>query len=257
MEQSCRHCCVKIENLNVEINGNSILKNVHLHTDCKEILSIVGPNGAGKTTLLKAILGEVPYSGDIQFQVRGSKSKNPKIGYVPQSLDFDRSTPVSVQDLIAAPLTKVPVWCGVRGNVKNRVKDVLEKFSAAHLLERTAGSLSGGELQRTLLAMAMTPTPDLLLLDEPVSAIDVKGLSLFYETITQLKKQYDISIIMVTHDLAGIAAYADRMILLNRSIVAEGSPSQILSDRKFVETFQLDLLRVARLSVSTGEKNNE
>jgi zinc transport system ATP-binding protein len=95
------------------------------------------------------------------------------------------------------------------------------------------------------------------LLDEPASAIDVKGLSLFYETITQLKKQYDISIIMVTHDLAGIAAYADRMILLNRSILAEGSPRQILSDKKLVETFQLDLLKVSRLSISTETKNHE
>jgi zinc transport system ATP-binding protein len=80
MGKSCGHCCVKIENLNVKIDGNSILKNVHLHTDCQEILSIVGPNGAGKTTLLKAILGDISYSGDIQFQVKGSITKNPKIG---------------------------------------------------------------------------------------------------------------------------------------------------------------------------------
>ena len=125
----------------------------------------------------------------------------------------------------------------------------------AHLLNHTIGSLSGGELQRALLAMAMIPIPDLLLLDEPASAIDVKGLSLFYETITQLKKQHDISIIMITHDLAGIAAYADRMILLNRSILAEGSPAQILADSKLVEAFQLDLLNVSRLSVSAGGKN--
>jgi zinc transport system ATP-binding protein len=257
MEQSCGHCCVKIENLNVEIDGNPILENVRLHTDCREILSIIGPNGAGKTTLLKAILGDIAYSGNIQFQVRGSITKNPKIGYVPQKLNFDYGVPVSVQDLIAASLTPIPVWCGIGGDIRDRIKTVLEKFSVAHLLRRTIGSLSSGELQRTLLAMAMIPTPDLLLLDEPVSAIDVKGLSLFYETITQLKKQYDISIIMVTHDLAGIAPYADRMILLNRSILAEGAPGQVLSDRKLVETFQMDLLNVSRLSISTGTKNHE
>ena len=257
MEQSCEHCCVKIENLNVKIDGNSILKNVRLHTDCKEILSIVGPNGAGKTTLLKAILGDISYSGDIQFQVKGSITKKPKIGYVPQTLSFDHGAPVSVQDLIASSLTGIPVWCGIGGNVKKKIKAVLEKFSVAHLLNHTIGSLSGGELQRVLLAMAMIPIPDLLLLDEPASAIDVKGLSLFYEIITQLKKEYDISIIMITHDLAGIAAYADRMILLNRSILAEGSPHQILSDKKLVEAFQLDLLNVSRLSIPTGTKNYE
>jgi len=257
MAQSCGHCCVKIENLNVVIDGNPILKDLHLHTNCKEILSIIGPNGAGKTTLFKVILGEIPYSGSIQFQVRGSKNKNPKIGYVPQKLNFDYSVPVSVQDLIAASLTHAPVWCGVGVGIRKRIKTVLESFSAAYLLDRPIGSLSGGELQRILLAMAMIPTPDLLLLDEPVSAIDVKGLSLFYEILTQLKKEYDISIIMVTHDLAGIAPYADRMILLNRSVLAEGTPRQILSDRKLVETFQLDLLNVSRLSISVKAKDNE
>lgn len=257
MEQSCGHCCVKIENLNVAIDGYPILENIHLHTDCKEILSIIGPNGAGKTTLLKAILGDIVYSGDIQFQVRGLKNKNPKVGYVPQKLNFDYGAPVSVQDLIAASLTHAPVWCGVGAGIRKRIKAALERFSAAHLLDRAIGSLSGGELQRILLAMAMIPTPDLLLLDEPVSAIDAKGLSLFYEIVMQLKKEYDISIIMVTHDLAGIAPYADRMILLNRSVLAEGTSREILSDRKLVETFQLDLLNVARLSISTGSKDNE
>ncbi|MFH1798275.1 MAG: metal ABC transporter ATP-binding protein [Candidatus Omnitrophota bacterium] len=248
---------MKIENLNVSIDGNRILENVHLHTDCKEILSIVGPNGAGKTTLLKAILGDTVYSGSIQFQIKGQKNQNPKIGYVPQKLNFDYGAPVSVQDLIAASLTRSPVWCGVGAGLRKRIQAALRQFSVARLIDRAVGSLSGGELQRVLLALAMIPTPDLLLLDEPVSAVDAKGLSLFYEIVTRLKKEYDISIIMVTHDLAGIAPYADRMILLNRSVLAEGSPREILSDRKLVEAFQLDLLNVARLSIFTGAKNNE
>ena len=248
MERSCGHCCVKIEGLDVTINGNSILKNVHLHTDCKEILSIVGPNGAGKTTLLKTLLNDIPYSGRIDFQIKGLKNKRPKIGYVPQKLSFNFGIPISVQDLIAASLTRSPVWCSIARDLRKKIKATLEKFSVAHLLDRMIGSLSGGELQKTLLAMAMIPVPDLLLLDEPVSAVDVKGLSLFYETVMQLKKEHDIAIIMVTHDLAGVAPYADRMILLNRSVIAEGTPRQILSDQKLIETFQLDLLNVSRLS---------
>ena len=256
MEQSCGHCCVKIEDLNVAIDGHPILENVNLHTDCKELLSIIGPNGAGKTTLLKTLLGDIPFSGKIDFQVKGLKNKNPKIGYVPQKLNFDYGSPVSVQDLIAASLTYAPVWCGIAGDIRKRIKAVLERFSVAHLLDRTIGSLSGGELQRALLAMAMIPIPDLLLLDEPVSSIDAKGLSLFYETVMPLKKEHDISVIMVTHDLAGIAPYADRMILFNRSVLAEGTPRQILSNQKLVETFQLDLLNVSRLSIPAEAKNN-
>jgi len=259
MAQSCEHCCVKIEDLSVQLGHNSILENVHLHTDCKEILAIVGPNGAGKTTLLKAILGDIAYSGHIAFQVRGALNKNPKIGYVPQKLNFDHDAPVSVRDLIAASLVPFPVWCGVTSKTQNRVKTVLEKFSVTHLRKQTVGSLSGGELQRVLLAMAMTPTPDLLLLDEPGSAIDVKGLSLFYETITRLKEEHDISIVVVTHDLAGIIPYADRMILINRSVLAEGPPREILSDKNLIETFQLSLLNISRLLIpgELNHKNNE
>ncbi|MFH0984142.1 MAG: metal ABC transporter ATP-binding protein [Candidatus Omnitrophota bacterium] len=257
MERSCGHCCLKIEGLNVAIDGHPILENVNLHTDCKELLSIIGPNGAGKTTLLRVLLGDIPYQGRINFQEKGLKKKNPRIGYVPQKLNFDYNAPVSVQDLIAASLTYAPVWCGIAGGIRKRIEAVLERFSVAHLLDRTIGSLSGGELQRVLLAMAMIPIPDLLLLDEPVSAIDVKGLSLFYETVMRLKKEHDISIVMVTHDLAGIAPYADRMILLNRSVLAEGTPRQILSDKKLVETFQLELLNVSRISLSTEGKSDE
>ena len=256
MEQLCGHCCVKIENLNVAIDGHPILENVNLHTDCKELLSVIGPNGAGKTTLLKALLGDIPFSGKIDFQVKGLKNKNPKIGYVPQKLNFDYGAPVSVQELIAASLTYAPVWCGIARSIRKRITAVLERFSVAHLLDHTIGSLSGGELQRVLLAMAMVPIPDLLLLDEPVSSIDAKGLSLFYETVMPLKKEHDISVIMVTHDLAGIAPYADRMILFNRSVLAEGTPRQILSNQKLVETFQLDLLNVSRLSIPAEVKNN-
>jgi zinc transport system ATP-binding protein len=89
--------------------------------------------------------------------------------------------------------------------------------------------------------MAMTPVPDLLLLDEPISAVDVKGISLFYEMVNSLKKQYDISIIMATHNLTGIVPYADRMILLNRTIIAEGTPQEVLSDKKMLDVFQMSL----------------
>ena len=195
-------------------------------------MAIIGPNGAGKTTLLRAIIGEIPCEGKINYLVKASPGKMPRIGYVPQKIDLDQDGPISVLDLVATTITRDPIWLGIRKNVRREAEDILKKVACEKLIDKRIGELSGGELQRVLLAMAMTPVPDLLLLDEPISAVDVKGISLFYDIVTGLKKQYDISIIMVTHNLAGIVPYADRMILLNRTIIAEGTPQEVLSDKK-------------------------
>jgi len=218
--KTCEHCCTKIDNLTVKFGDNAILDNVNLHVNCGEVVGVVGPNGAGKTTLLRTILGEVSYHGKITFRISGSVSKKPKIGYVPQKLQLDLGSPVSVTDLVASAISHHPIWAGVSKDLSERVKGVLSLFSAEHLLKRRIGELSGGELQRVLLAIAMTPEPELLLLDEPASGVDVKGLSLFYRIVDDLRKQYDIAVILVTHDLAGVSSYVDRLILLNRSVIA-------------------------------------
>ena len=247
MQNSCAHCCTKINGLGVKFADRTVLEGVNLHLNCKELLALIGPNGAGKTTLLRAILGEIPYSGEINFMVRSSPKKKPAIGYVPQKLSLDADSPISVLDLIAAAIRRCPVWLGVKRSVREEAKAVLTKFSAERLMHRRIGELSGGELQRVFLAMAMTPVPDLLLLDEPVSAVDVQGLSLFYEIVSRLKQEYDISIIMATHDLGGIAPHADRMVLINRTIIAEGTPQEVFAHKKLLETFQLSLWNISSL----------
>lgn len=247
MQNSCAHCCTKIEDLGVDFGARPVLEGVNLHLNCKELLALIGPNGAGKTTLLRAILGEIPYSGKINFLVRSAQKQRPAIGYVPQKLIFDPDSPISVLDLVAASIRRCPVWMGVRRAVREEAKESLKKFSADGLMHRRIGELSGGELQRVFLAMAMNPVPDLLLLDEPLSAVDVNGLSLFYDIVTDLKKEYDISIIMATHDLAGIAPHADRMVLMNRSIIAEGTPAEVFRDKLMLETFQLSLWNISSL----------
>lgn len=256
MPNTCEHRCTKIENLKVKLGANIILDNVNLHVDCGEVIGIVGPNGAGKTTLLRTILGEIPYQGDIAFRISGNPTKKPKIGYVPQKLQFDLSSPINVTDLVASAISRKPVWAGVNKELLERVRGVLSLFSAEHLLKRRIGELSGGELQRVLLTIAMTPEPELLLLDEPASGVDVKGLSLFYRIVDDLRKKHHIAVILVTHDLAGISCYVNRLILLNRSIIAEGIPQDVLSNEKLVKAFGPSLWNISCLPNSILKESN-
>jgi len=229
-------CCTKIENFNVVLGKKQILKNINMHIHCGELTAVIGVNGAGKSTLLKAILGEVPHSGTLQYiDAKGIRTGHPLIGYVPQQLNFDLSTPTSVFDLFMACLTSVPAWIASPRRVRERVRQDLALVQSEHLIDRRLGALSGGELQRVLLALALDPIPDLLLLDEPVSGIDRKGLELFYSIVSNLRENYDLSIILVSHDLDLVAKHADRVVLLNGSVILSGTPGEVFNDNRTKE----------------------
>ena len=176
----CGLCCTKIINLGVSRGKFEILRNVNLHFHCGELTAIIGPNGAGKTTLLKAILGEIPHTGELIFlDSNGRKTNKPLMGYVPQNLEFDKSSPVSVLDFFACAYSNRPVWLIRARKIREKAIQSLARVKAEHLVDRRIGALSGGELQRVLLALALDPLPNILLLDEPVSGIDRNGLQLF------------------------------------------------------------------------------
>lgn len=236
-EASCHQCCIKITDLGVTLNRHVILEGVDVHVHCGEVLAIVGPNGAGKTTLLKAIMEEVPYSGTMVSLMGGVERRRPRIGYVPQKLQFDPDSPISVADLVVTAISSRPVWLGIKRKLYDKAKTALSVFSADHLMSRRIGELSGGELQRVLLAIAMTSEPELLLLDEPGTGVDVKGLELFYQIVRNLREKHHVSVIIVTHDLMGVASYVDRLILLNRSVLASGTPKEVLSNEKMLKIF--------------------
>jgi len=257
LHNTCEHCCTKIENLSVSLSGHTVLNNVNLHVNCGEVVGVVGPNGAGKTTLLRTILGEVPYQGKIAFRIEGAAAQRPKIGYLPQKLQFDLGSPISVTDLVASAISRHPVWAGVGKDLAKKVKNVLSLFSAEHLFEKRIGDLSGGEWQRVLLAMAMTPEPELLLLDEPASGVDIQGLSLFYQIVDGLRKKHDIAVVLVTHDLAGVANYVDRIILLNRSVISQGEPREVLANEKLVKAFGPSLWNISCLPNLKEDKNGQ
>lgn len=239
----CGRCCTHIDSIGVTLDRTPIIEDVSLHLHCGELTTIIGPNGAGKSTLLKALLGEVPHSGAIHFHpVFGPDREDaPRIGYVPQNLDFDRFSPLSVRDLFASALSGFPVAFGCRREVRTTALSSLASVEAGDLIDRKLGRLSGGELQRVLLALSLTPLPNLLLLDEPVSGIDLPGRELFYRTVSELRHKFDLSILMVSHDLAGVAAVSDRIVFLDRRVVCTGTPEEVLANREFRHAFGLDL----------------
>lgn len=236
-------CCTKIINFGVVRNKYEILKDVNLHIHCGDLTAIIGPNGAGKSTLLKAILGDIPHTGDLVFlDAKKERTGRPLIGYVPQKLDFDYSSPASVYDMFASAHSNLPVWLFQTRKLHERTRQCLLRVQAEHLINRRLGALSGGELQRVLLALALDPVPDLLLLDEPVSGFDQNGLKLFYDTVSELRRNFDLSIILVSHDLKLVAQYADRVVFLNnKTVECSGTPEEVFTDRRVVDLFGLGL----------------
>ena len=239
----CGECCTQIEHIGVTLNGHRVLEDISLHLHCGELTTLVGPNGAGKSTLLRALLGEVPHSGTIHFlPVFGhGREDAPAVGYVPQQLEFDRFSPISVQDVFSCALSRWSVALGHSRRHKQTARQTLAAVHAEQLIDRKLGQLSGGELQRVLLALSLTPVPNLLLLDEPVSGMDLPGREVFYRTVSDLRQRFDLSILMVSHDLAGVTAVSDRIVFLNRRIVCSGAPAEVVANPEVRRTFGLDL----------------
>lgn len=236
------HCSVKIEELSVRKGSTEILNQVNLTANHGEILALIGRNGAGKTTLLKAILGQTPYSGRISyFNCQGKRIDRPRIGYVPQFLAFDRSTPVTVEDLFCANRSRIPVWMSHGKRRRKEAESLLEKVGGQELFQKKLGALSGGELQRVLLAFALDPLPDLLLLDEPVSAVDRKGVGVFYDLVTSLRSEYHMPVILVSHDLGHVKKYASKAAFLQDGTVAmQNAVDKVLNNPQVREAFGLD-----------------
>lgn len=240
--QECHDaCCLRLENISVTAaDGRRLLHGVDLHIHCGELVSVIGPNGAGKSTLFKAILGEQPYQGTIRFETSGGHPARPKVGYVPQSPAFDPGDPMTVLDLFAAAVSRWPVCLPVPRRLRERVAGYLERVRGGPLLDRRVGTLSGGELQRVLLAMALEPLPHVLILDEPLSGVDVEGIGQLMDMLDELRRRFDLSILMSTHDFDTLRRYSDQVILLKRTVLAAGSAEEVLGSGPFRQVFHMD-----------------
>lgn len=236
---SCSHsCCLRIQNLSVQIGSEKILDNINLHVHCGELVALIGPNGAGKSTLLKAILGQQEHTGTIAFSVPGQRNRKVKIGYVPQTPSFDPGDPVTVADLFACCMSKRPAFLGISKAMQETILTCLRRVRAEELIHKRVGTLSGGELQRILLALALEPLPNVLILDEPLSGVDAEGMESLMEMLDDILADYDLSIVMTTHDYAMLHRYADQVYLIDRSVVAHGTPAEVLDSQSFHMAFQ-------------------
>ena len=212
-----------------------------MHIHCGQLTVLIGQNGAGKTTLVRALLGELPHSGVIRH-IDGQERDIPHLrtGYVPQHLDFDQEMPVTVMDFLAAAFANRPVWLGVSRKTRKEVLSALRAVDAADLAQRQLGRCSGGELQRVLLALALHPAPDLLVLDEPVSGVDQNGLKMFLDTVLRLKETRHMAILLVSHDLQLVRDYADHVVLLDKTVLAQGTPDKVFASPAFQSVFGLE-----------------
>ena len=237
-QADCKLCRIEVDKLTVSFGAQTPLKDVSLHIHCGELTALIGTNGAGKTTLLRALLGQIEYKGTIRHLASdGRPAAELRTGYVPQQLEFDRSTPVTVMDFMAGALSRRPVFLGVSKKAREKVVAALTRTHCEALASRALGALSGGELQRVLLALALTPQPDLLILDEPVSGVDQNGLETFYQTVDELKHKNHMAILLVSHDLGVVERYADRVVLMQGTVIKQGAPEVVFDSPEFEQVF--------------------
>lgn len=235
-------CCLRVDQLSVSFGEEQVLSNVSFHLHCGELIALIGPNGAGKSSLFKSILGQMPHSGSITFQTaKGSKLK-PRIGYVPQSPSFDPGDPVSVLDLFVCSISNWPVWLPIPQKLRQQVLTCLERVHGEELIDKRVGALSGGELQRVLLAMALEPVPHILILDEPMSGVDMEGERQLFELLDDIRTRYDLSILLSTHDF-GTLHLVDKVILLKQQILKVGTPQEVTESEEFKRLFTVSNLK--------------
>ena len=216
---------LEIDALSVARDGRTLLADVALAVARGSTHVLLGPNGAGKTTLLSAVLGQTPFAGRIRFHWRGSG----RLGYVPQGFHVDRTLPLTVGEFLALPRQHRPVCLGVGRATRVRMEAVLARVGLTDCWTRPLGVLSGGEQRRVLLANAIDPLPEFLLLDEPASGLDEIAVEQLEATLAALQAEGGTSVLMVSHDLEQVRRVADRVTLLDRSVRATGTPAEVLT----------------------------
>jgi zinc transport system ATP-binding protein len=213
---------IRLDGVAVSFNGQPVLDDVQLSVQPGEIVTLIGPNGAGKTTLVRVVLGLLQPD-------RGSVRRTPRlrIGYMPQKLHVDATLPLSVLRFLRL----------VPGVDRTRALAALAEVGAEQVIDSPLQSISGGEMQRVLLARALLREPQLLVLDEPVQGVDVAGQAELYRLISRLRERHGCGVLMVSHDLHLVMSATDQVVCLNRHVCCSGHPEQVSGDPAFIELF--------------------
>jgi zinc transport system ATP-binding protein len=223
---------LEVRGLRVTLGDTQVLRGVDFHVPRGQVVALIGPNGSGKTTLLRCLLGlQVPEAGEIRVfgQPVGPKVLR-RVGYVPQRLALDRSFVLSVREFLALKLRKTRHWFWQsRRTTDARIQEALPGFELAPLLDRPVAGLSGGQLQRVLIAFSLLTKPDLLLLDEPTAGVDTPGENTFYELIADIHRRHHLTVVLVSHDLSMVYRHASRVYALNGVICCEGTPEEVMN----------------------------
>jgi zinc transport system ATP-binding protein len=214
--------------LRIERTGRVILSDIDLDIHAREILTLIGPNGAGKTTLVRTLLGlERPDGGAVR------RLPGLRIGYVPQRFDVDRALPMTVERFLA-------LGDGAR---KGKISSALAEVGAARVMYQQLSELSGGELQRVLLARALLNNPQLLVLDEPVRGVDYVGEAELYALIGRLRDTRGLGVLLISHDLHVVMAQSDRVVCLNRHVCCSGVPETVAQHPEYARLFGAEQAR--------------
>ena len=212
---------IEISKLEVKYGSKKVLQNINLSLNANEIVTIVGPNGSGKTTLFKAIIGSVPLSkGKISIK------PNLRIGYVPQQLKVDQTLPITVERFLKL---------ATRNN--NDIEKMIAFFGSENIFREQINSLSGGQMQRVLLARALVNKPEILLLDEATRGLDQPGIAAFYRKIENISKETNCAVLMISHDLHVVMRASDRVICVNGHICCQGTPENVATSPEYQKLF--------------------
>jgi zinc transport system ATP-binding protein len=224
----------------------SVLRGIDLDISAGEIVTLIGPNGAGKTSLVRLLLGiEQPHAGVIR------RAPDLVIGYVPQRFDLDRAIPMTVDRFLALGAKRGGTTSG------DAKAAALSEVGAAGLGNRQFSELSGGELQRVLIARALLRQPQLLVLDEPVRGVDFQGEAELYALISDLRTSHNLGVLLVSHDLHVVMAQSDRVICINRHVCCSGVPSSVAQHPEYARLFGPQAARAIGLYQHTHDHDHD
>jgi len=228
---------LEIKNLTVRYPefAHAAVESISFFVNEGTITALIGPNGSGKTTLIKAILGLLPYVGDVEVYGKPVNKIYQQIGYVPQRFVFDQTFPITSYEFIDLAIPKD------EDKNKAKIEKALKRIDALELAHKKLSKLSGGQLQKILLARALVNKPKLLLLDEPETGVDVAGEQTFYDLLEKLVKKDKVTAIISSHELDVVYTYASQVVCMNRKILCVGKPQDVLDKDTFIELYGRDL----------------